>query len=104
MKQQQQIEHGGWKQHVRQTDRRTAADRREYMQRYHAQRRQDNGMDGNLPHVSIPETPRCPPADSVFVLRDEMVRHHLRDGSGRMMWPERRHEFPESLEETLRRV
>ncbi|HXR25604.1 MAG TPA: hypothetical protein VN742_09610 [Candidatus Binataceae bacterium] len=33
----------------------------------------------------------------------ELRRHHLRDNS-MGMWPERRHEFPESIEETLRRV
>jgi hypothetical protein len=93
------------RQHVKQIDRRSASDRREYMQRYHAQRRRDNGMDGDLPHVSIPATPRCPPVDRVIIFRaDENVRRHLRDGTGRMMWPERRHEFPETLAETLARV
>jgi hypothetical protein len=71
------------------------------MQQYHARRRQDSG---GLPHVSIPEMPRCPPSGRVIIFRaDEVVRRHLRDGSGKLFWPERRHEFPESLAETLKR-
>ena len=92
------------KQQTKQIDRRTAADRRDYMRDYHQRRRRDDG-DGVLRRVSVPAMPRCPPAGRVIIFRaDEVVRHHLRNGSGRSMWPERRHEFPESLEETLRRV
>jgi len=99
----------GWKQTLRQVDRRTSAERRSYMQEYHARRRRDNGADANLPHVSIPEMPRCPPPRDYslkhgFILRDEEARRHLRDGSGRLMWPERRKQFPETLAETARRV
>jgi hypothetical protein len=92
------------RQYAKQIDRRSAADRREYMQRYYAQRRLDDGA-GGLPHVSVPVMPRCPPAGRVVFFRaDEVVRRHLRDGSGKKFWPERRHEFPETLEETCRRV
>jgi hypothetical protein len=88
---------------LKQTERRTSAERRDYMQQYHARRRLYNGSDAGLPPVPIPEMPRCPSPGRVFFLRDDAVRHHLRDGSGRLMWPERRKTHPETLAETLKR-
>lgn len=98
--------HSGWKKLIRQVDRRTSSERRDYMRSYHARRRHDNGMDGDLPRVAVPQMPRCPPANSVssgFFLRDDAVRRHLRDGTGMLMWPERRETHPESLSETAKR-
>ena len=94
------------KQQIRQVERRTSAERREYMQQYHAHRRQENGDDRNLPHVSIPEMLRCPASNPgrAFFIRDDEVRRHLRDGTGKLFWPERRHDYPETLAETLSRV
>ncbi len=89
---------------VKQTDRRTASDRREYMQQYHARRKLQNGNAELLP-VPIPAMPKCPPAACVIMFRaDDVVRRYLRDGSGRLMWPERRKTHPETLAETLRRA
>lgn len=101
----------GWKQLIRQVDRRTSSERRDYMQKYHARRRHDNGDDAGLPLVLVPAMPRCPTvpeghATPVFYLRDEtVVRRHLRDGSGRLMWPERSRQAGEgeSLDETAKR-
>jgi hypothetical protein len=86
----------------KQQDKRTATERRAYMARYHEGRKQ------------MRQTARAR-VDTFGVIRGlavrysymgdgELRRHELRDGSGRMMWPERSRIEPESWSTTLARV
>jgi hypothetical protein len=80
----------------KQVDRRTAADRRDYMTRYHARR-----IKGTAKPLPQPRQRAQAPPDRLPFVQDGC---HLRDGSGRMMWPDRRNEFPESIKQSLRRM
>lgn len=80
-----------------QVERRTAAERREYFRRYHANRKlgKDDARPSEAPQI---------PFRTLSTLREAPAAHHLRDGSGRLMWPERRAtEGPEPWEVTLAR-
>lgn len=84
------------------TEKRTAAERRDYMRQYHAGRKL--GKEGTSTPKPVPRMPRCPAPHRLFIRDDTANCNHLRDRSGMLFWPERRHDFPETLEETLQRV
>lgn len=80
-----------------QIEKRTAAQRRAYMAEYHERRKLGKVEKPKLPYVR-------PFVRGTFLHDDGGSRHHLRDRSGMLMWPERRHDHPESWERTLARV
>ena len=82
-------------------DTRTAASRRDYFRRYHALKKL--GLSGDMP---IPGSPRPKPQPRAIPGNrcDDSPVKFLRDRSGIRLWPERRRDFPETLEQTLDRV
>jgi hypothetical protein len=86
---------------AKQIERRTAAQRRDYFQQYHERKKLGResarvAVDGRGVIVGL--------GHRYFFNESEARQHHLRDESGMMCWPERRHTHPETIEETLRRV
>ena len=78
----------------KQVERRTAAERRQYMQEYHA-RRKEGGL---IPPRRYRD--RSPTNGGYHAALDR--RNDYVETFG--LWPERRHEHPESLERTPARV
>jgi hypothetical protein len=89
-----------------QVDTRTAAERREYMRGYHLRRKMNQEAARTAASASVDARGVINGFASrySFMGDGEMRQHYLRDGSGRMMWPERSRVEPEDWETTLARV
>ena len=87
-----------------QIEKRTAQQRREYMQQYHARRREAAKKLSPPPKLrQIVTFVRDLPSPAVAAMRSEWwKRQQFLESSG--MWPERRHDHSETLEQTLERV
>lgn len=85
------------------TDKRTAESRREYFKAYHAARRLAGKIAPHIPKavkhkISMAQPPTLAEMRTAWAVR---ARYFAERGGA---WPAWRHLFPESLEQTLKRV
>jgi len=88
---------------IKQVDKRTTAERRRYMQAYHARRKGKIVADEQMSEtMEAREAALHRP--KIFQFANPEPCQYLRDNSGTKQWPERRDKYPETLEQTLLRV